>query len=72
MMAPVTTLGQREVLGTTAEGARLSLRRPVAPRPARVAVLLALVAPVCAAIVLRRGAWVLTSDSVAQQSIVRT
>jgi hypothetical protein len=80
MMAPVTTLGQREVPGTAAEDARSSRRgrlqgvsRPLSrPRHARVAVLLALVVPVCAAIVLRRDAWVLTSDSVAQQSIVRT
>jgi hypothetical protein len=75
MMAPVTTLGQREVLGTAAEGMGSSRRRRL-PQPisrqARVAVLLALVVPVCAAIVLRRDAWVLTSDSVAQQSIVRT
>jgi hypothetical protein len=72
MMTPVTTLGQREDRRAVAEGAEPSLPRPVAPRPARVAVLLALVGPVCAGIVLRRDAWVLTSDSVAQQSIVRT
>jgi hypothetical protein len=76
MMATVTTLGQPEVLGTAAEGSEASRSgRPARPswsRPARIGVLLALVLPVCTAIVLRRDAWVLTSDSVAQQSIVRT
>ncbi|HYJ74958.1 MAG TPA: hypothetical protein VEV65_05120, partial [Kineosporiaceae bacterium] len=71
----MTTLARREVLGTAdpAMPRRRTLLTSVwAPRPARVAAVLALVVPVCLAIVLRRDAWALTSDSVAQQSIVRT
>ncbi|MGZ4625436.1 MAG: hypothetical protein ACXV3S_03930 [Kineosporiaceae bacterium] len=54
-------------------------RRQQRPRPrtagrrrAALLVGLTLLAPVLAAFVLRRDAWVVTSDSVAQQSIVRT
>src|SRR4051794_19895799 len=67
MMAPVTTLGERQARGTPS--ARDVPSRGVAVRGLAV---LALVVPVCLAIVLRRDAWGLSSDSVAQQSIVQT
>src|SRR3954453_6250950 len=68
-MATMTTLGRREVLGTAPVRRAPGRRRVVV---LRVAAVLALVVPVGTAIVLRRSDWVLTSDSVAQQSIVRT
>ena len=46
--------------------------RTAGRRRAALLVGLTLLAPVLAAFVLRRDAWVVTSDSVAQQSIVRT
>ena len=70
-MTGVTTLGQREAPAPPAGGPLGWARRRRRAR-ARATAALALVVPVAVAIVLRRDAWVLTSDSVAQQSIVRT
>src|SRR4051794_40053058 len=68
MMTPVTMLGERDVAGTP-QARRPAGRRRIAARGAGA---LALVVPVCLTMALRRNAWGLTSDSVAQQSIART
>jgi hypothetical protein len=68
-MAAVTALGQQAAHGGAGAAPRL---RAAVSRPAFAAALVVLVLPVMVAIVLRRDRWLITSDSVAQQSIVRT